>query len=95
MNAASKREPIKGKEIRTLFHKAGYKVHLINNFCTSCSCSACGGELTTFREFDNPRPYHTGSIKKKGLIKCKNCLKLLNRDAGAASNIWRIAVNAI
>ena len=38
------KEPVKGKGFRTLFRKAGYGVYLVDEFRTSCRCSACGGE---------------------------------------------------
>jgi transposase len=89
------KEPIKGKGFRTLFRKAGYGVYLVDEFRTSCRCSACGGECKTFRVCENPRPYRTGSILRHGLVKCNTCSKLWNRDTNAASNIWKIAVRAI
>ena len=89
------KEPIKGKGFRTLFRKAGYGVYLVDEFRTSCRCSACGGECKTFRECLNPRPYRTGSVLRHGLVKCKTCSRLWNRDTNAASNIWKVAVSAI
>jgi transposase len=82
------KEPVKGKGIRTLFRKAGYSVYLVDEFRTSCRCSACSGECKTFRECQNPRPYRTGSVLRHGLVKCKTCSRLWNRDTNAASNIW-------
>jgi len=38
------KEPIKGTGFRTMFRKAGYGVYLVDEFRTSCRCSACGGE---------------------------------------------------
>ena len=89
------KEPIKGKGFRTLFRKAGYGVYLVDEFRTSCRCSACGGECKTFRVCENPRPYRTGSILRHGLVKCNTCSRLWNRDTNAASNIWKIAMSAI
>jgi hypothetical protein len=89
------KEPVKGKGFRTLFRKAGYGVYLVDEFRTSCRCSACGGECKTFRVCENPRPYRTGSVLRHGLVKCKTCSRLWNRDTNAASNIWKIAVSAI
>lgn len=89
------KEPIKGKGFRTLFRKAGYGVYLVDEFRTSCRCSACGGECKTFRKCENPRPYRSGSILRHGLVKCKTCSRLWNRDTNAASNIWKIAMSAI
>jgi hypothetical protein len=89
------KEPVKGKGFRTLFRKAGYGVYLVDEFRTSCRCSACGGECKTFRVCENPRPYRTGSVLRHGLVKCNTCSRLWNRDTNAASNIWKIAVRAI
>ncbi len=89
------KEPVKGKGFRTLLRKAGYDVYLVDEFRTSCRCSACHGECTTFRECDNPRPYRDGRILRHGLVRCKTCQRLWNRDTNASSNIWKIAHNAI
>jgi hypothetical protein len=89
------KEPIKGKGFRTLFRKVGYSVYLVDEFRTSCRCSACEGECKTFRECKNPRPYRSGSILRHGLVKCKTCSRLWNRDTNDASNIWKITVSAI
>lgn len=89
------KEPIKGKGFRTMFRKAGYSVYLVDEFRTSCRCSACGEECKTFRECENPRPYRKGIILRHGLVKCKTCSGLWNRDTNAASNIWKIAMGAI
>jgi hypothetical protein len=83
------------KGFRTLFRKAGYGVYLVDEFRTSCRCSACSGECKTFRWCENPRPFRTGSVLRHGLVKCKTCSRLWNRDTNAASNIWKIAVSAI
>jgi transposase len=89
------KEPIKGKGFRTLFRKAGYEVYLVDEFRTSCRCSACSGECEKFRICKNPRPNRSGNILRHGLIKCKTCSRLWNRDTNAASNIWKIAMSAI
>ena len=91
------KEPVKGKGFRTLFRKAGYKVYLVDEFRTSCRCSACHdhGVCSTFRWCDNPRPYRQGRILRHGLVKCSTCSRLWNRDVNASSNIWKIASSAI
>jgi hypothetical protein len=89
------KEPTKGKGFRDLFRKAGYNVYLVDEFRTSCRCSSCEGECETFRECNNPRPWRSGIILRHGLVKCKTCSKLWNRDTNAASNIWKIATAAI
>ena len=90
------KEPVKGKGFRSLFRRAGYKVYLVDEFRTSCRCSACEhGVCSTFRECDNPKPYREGRILRHGLVKCKTCSRLWNRDTNASSNIWKVARNAI
>ena len=44
---------------------------------------------------ENPRPYKTGNILVHGLICCKNGCGYWNRDVNGATNIYRIAYNAI
>ena len=39
--------------------------------------------------------YRSGAILRHGLVKCKTCSRLWNRDTNAASNIWKIAMSAI
>jgi transposase len=89
------KEPVKSKGFRETFRKAGYQVYLVNEFRTSCRCSACEGECKTFRKCVNPRPWMNGIILRHGLVRCKTCSRLWNRDTNAASNIWKIANNAI
>jgi hypothetical protein len=99
------KEPTKGKGFRTLLRKASYDVYLVDEFRTSCRCSHCEehGECKTFLECENPRPYHTGRILRHGLVRCKTCQRLWNRDTNASSNrdtnassnIWRVADSAI
>ena len=52
------KEPIKGRGIRTLFRKKGYKTYLVDEFRTSCKCSKCeGGDCKKFLVRENPKPY--------------------------------------
>jgi transposase len=32
---------------------------------------------------------------RHGLVKCRTCSRLWNRDTNAASNIWKVAMSAI
>jgi len=90
------KEPVKGKGFRTLFRKAGYKVYLVDEYRTSCRCSACQGECATFRKCKNPRPWRSEEvILRHGLVMCKTCSRLWNRDTNASINIWKIAKSAI
>ncbi len=90
------KEPTKGKGIRTLFRKAGFQTYLVDEFRTSCRCSKCEtGICAKTMVMENPRPYKTGNILVHGLIRCKNGCGYWNRDVNGATNIYRIAYNAI
>jgi len=43
----------------------------------------------------NPKPYKSGNILVHGVICCKNCEVVWNRDVNGANNIYRIVKNAI
>jgi len=83
-------EPTKGKGFRTLFRKAGYQVFLVNEFRTSKKCFKCEGDCLTFRKVKNPRPWKDNIIKRHGLIRCKTCSRLWNRDVNGSLNIRKI-----
>ena len=90
------KEATKGKGMRTLFRKAGFQTYLVDEFRTSCMCSKCEKcicKKTMVRE--NPKPYRTGNIIVHGLICCKNGCGYWNRDVNGATNIYKIANNAI
>lgn len=92
------KEPIKGKGMRTLFRQNNYKTYLVDEFRTSCMCSICKTEIGRCEKFqirENPKPYKSGNVLVHGLIKCKTCLGVWNRDVNGATNICRIAKNAI
>jgi transposase len=92
------KEPIKGKGMRTLFRQNNYKTYLVDEFRTSCMCSICKTEIGRCEKFqirENPKPYKSGNILVHGLIKCQTCLGVWNRDVNGATNICRIAKNAI
>jgi hypothetical protein len=100
------KEPVKGKSFRKMFRRAGYKdVYLVDEHKTSCKCHNCkdvvkdnqivGGECTTFRKCQNPRPWRKEeSIIRHGLLMCQTCRKLWCRDTNAALNIWEIMNSA-
>jgi hypothetical protein len=90
------KEATKGKGIRTLFRKAGFQTYLVDEFRTSCMCSKCEVSIckkTMVRE--NPKPYRSGNVLIHGLICCKNGCGYWNRDVNGATNIYKIAYNAI
>ena len=90
------KEPTKGKGFRTLLRKNGYKVYLVNEFRTSCKCSSCnGGDCIKFMKMKNPKPYKDNLVLVHGLLKCQSCNTMWNRDVNGASNIYKIAYNAI
>jgi len=90
------KEPTKGKGIRTLFNKNGYKTYLVDEFRTSCKCSICeGGECHKFMIRENPKPYRNNSRLVHGLLRCKNECGLWNRDINGATNIYKIVKNQI
>ena len=43
----------------------------------------------------NPKPYRSGNVLIHGLICCKNGCGYWNRDVNGATNIYKIAYNAI
>jgi len=92
------KEPIKGKGMRMLFRQNNYKTYLVDEFRTSCMCSICKTEIGRCEKFQirkNPKPYKSSNILVHGLIKCKTCSSVWNRDVNGATNIYRIAKNAI
>jgi hypothetical protein len=92
------KEPIKGKGFRTLFRRSGYKTYLVDEFRTSCKCSHCHnekGDCIQFRKCRNPKPKQNNSILRWGVLVCKTCSALWNRDENSARNIYKIAYNAI
>jgi hypothetical protein len=92
------KEPIKGKGMRMLFRQNNYKTYLVDEFRTSCMCSICKTEIGRCEKFQirkNPKPYKSGNILVHGLLTCKKCSGVWNRDVNGATNIYRIAKNAI
>jgi transposase len=92
------KEPTKGKGMRMLFRQNKYKTYLVDEFRTSCMCSICKTEIGKCEKFQirkNPKPYKSGNILVHGALRCKNCEAVWNRDVNGATNICRIAKNAI
>ena len=88
------KEPVKG--MRKLFRTNGYKLYLVDEFRTSKMCSKCEeGECEKFIRRRNPRPFRKDVILVHGVVRCKNCQAVWNRDVNAATNIYRIAKRAI
>lgn len=90
------KEPIKGKGMRTLFRRNGFKTYLVDEFRTSCKCSSCeGGSCEKFMMRENPKPFREGFNLCWGLLKCKTCDGVWNRECNGATNIYKIAFNSI
>jgi len=90
------KEPIKGKEMRTLFRRNGYQTYLVDEFRTSCKCSKCeGGNCENFMVRENPKPFKNDLKLVWGLLKCKTCGCVWNRDCNGATNIYKISHNII
>ena len=90
------KEAIKGKGMRTLFKKNGYKTFLVDEFRTSCRCAKCnGGECYKFMTRKSPKPNQNDLRLVHGLLKCKSCSGVWNRDCNGAKNIYKICYNAI
>jgi len=90
------KEAIKGKGMRTLFRKNGYKTYLVDEFRTSCKCSKCnGGSCEKFMVRENPKPFRNNLRLVHGLISCKSCSNVWNRDCNGAKNIYKIVYNSI
>jgi len=90
------KEATKGKGMRTLFRKAGFQTYLVDEFRTSCRCSKCEVGIckkTMVRE--NPKPFRSGNVLVHGLICCNNGCGYWNRDVNGATNIYKIAFNAV
>jgi hypothetical protein len=89
------KEPVKGKSMRTLFKKNGFETYLVDEFRTSCKCANCFGDCSKFRIRENPKPYKNNLQLVHGLLKCKTCLGVWNRDCNGSVNIWKIMKNTI
>lgn len=90
------KEPTKGVGMRKIFRQNGYKVYLVDEFRTSCKCSKCGeGNCEKFITRKNPKPYKNGNSLVHGVLCCKNCDAVWNRDVNGSTNIYKVAFNAI
>ena len=92
------KEVSKGIGMRKLFRQNNYKVYLVDEFRTSCMCSICKeetGRCEKFQVIKNPKPYKSENVLCHGLLTCKKCSSVWNRDVNSATNIYRIAKNAI
>ena len=65
-------------------------IWIVHNDCVTALST-----IIILRECDNPRPWKNNRIIRHGLIKCKTCLGLWNRDTNASRNILHIVKNEI
>ena len=91
------KEPTKGKGFRNLLRRAGYPVYLVDEFRTSCQCSHCqndGAKCEKFRIRKDPNTKKSPEERHlrlvHGILKCKTCNILWNRDVNSAINIARL-----
>ncbi|KAJ1995275.1 hypothetical protein EDC05_001113 [Coemansia umbellata] len=74
-------EPIRGKGVRVMLRKHRFQVYLLDKNRTSKTCPTCyNGELSTFHDAQNPRPFRraTGCSNKK-------CLESVANDCSASA----------
>ena len=92
------KEPTKGKGMRTIFRKAGYKVFLVDEFRTSCTCHKCHHKVEKYLYRESKRPKTLGQMHLvHGLLSCQTangCGCLWNRDVNGCLNIWMLALAA-
>lgn len=77
--------PTLGKGLRALMARRGMRVLLVNEYRTSKTCFFCKGENCTFHRRDG----ETRNVW--GLLRCKQCGSIYDRDINSALNIGRIA----
>ena len=91
------KEPTKGKGFRNLLRNGGYQVYLVDEFRTSCQCSHCqheDGKCEKFRVRLEPKKRLAENARRlrlvHGLLACRKCNKLWNRDVNSAINTARL-----
>ena len=90
------KEPTKGVGFRKLFKEAGYETYLVDEYNTSKKCSICHEDCVKCIKRENPRPWRKNEMRTvHGLLKCKNCKTLWNRDENSSNNIYIIGRTAI
>ena len=93
------REPTKGKGMRKVLRKRGYKVFLVDEHKTSCTCHNCHGRTEKFLKCQSKKKKSKGkNITVHGLLRCQSlheCRTLWNRDVNGALNIRMLGLKAI
>ena len=95
----------KGKGLMDIFRRWGFWCFYVWEFRTSLSCSNCKMRAATTeycKRVSDPklrrkRQRLLGTSRRfcHGLIRCKECGELWNRDFNRARNIWRLSYHAI
>jgi len=88
------KEPTKGKSLRRMFRKTGFKVYLLDEFRTSKICHKCHGENQyNFTNRKDKRPWKKEKLQKVwGLSRCTSgCGRIHQRDFNSVSNILSIS----
>lgn len=95
------KEPTLGKGMREIFSKRGkYSGTLVDEFGTSANCHKCVveevvGRNEKFQRRPDPWPWKAGETRQvHGLLKCKTCKSVWNRDRCASLNIRLAMVHA-
>jgi hypothetical protein len=92
------KEPVKGKGFRTLLRRFGIATYLVDEFRTSLQCNNCKKEEGKMEKFLYRSYVQKGEKKTKllhGLLKCKTCDRICNRDANSSRNIRDIGENIL
>jgi hypothetical protein len=100
-------DPAKGKSMRRLFTKMGYRVLLIDEYMTSQTMYGFENQkMETFKVCKNPRPFKKGKTIRHGLLRSKSVTKLtsdktqlvhtlFNRNCLGALNILQKGINIL
>jgi hypothetical protein len=95
--------PTLGVGILDELHRQGFRIVMVDEFCTSSRCPDCTQAIKPFRKRKSPRPWrrHLGRQMVHGLLRCTSdaCrlqgqYKLWNRDLAAVLN-FRIIYNSL
>ena len=78
----------------TLFRSNGFRTYLVDEFITSCKCAKCDGGNVINLWQDKVQNQNDFRLVH-GLLKCKSCSGVWNRDCNGATNIYKICYNAI
>jgi len=89
------KEPTKGKGMRKVLRQYGYKVYLVDEYKTSCTCHNCHTPTEKFRYRISQKPKTFGqNVLVHGLLRCQSqheCKSLWNRDVNGSLNIRMLA----